>query len=130
MATSSAKPATIDIYIASFSPEVRVVLERIRQTVRTAAPDAQEAISYQIPAFKQQGILVYFAAFKHHIGFYPPVRGNARLENDLRAFEGEKGNLKFMLDQPIPYDLIERIVKFKVKQNLAAAAAKRVKKTQ
>ena len=121
-------PKTIDEYISAFSPEVRAILRRIRQVVRSAAPDAQEAISYRIPAFKLNGVLVYFAAFKKHIGFYPPIRGDSRLEKALSPYAGEKGNLRFPLDQPIPYALIERITKLRVKQNLAKTQAGRRKK--
>jgi uncharacterized protein YdhG (YjbR/CyaY superfamily) len=128
MATNNAMPKTIDEYISAFSPEVQAILERIRQVVRSAAPDAQEAISYQIPAFKLNGVLVYFAAFKKHIGFYPPVRGDARLEKAVSPYAGEKGNLRFPLDQPIPYALIERIAKLRVRQNLVKAKAQRKKK--
>jgi len=95
--------------------------------VRSAAPDAQETISYQIPAFKLDGVLVYFAAFKKHIGFYPPVRGDARLEKAVSPYAGEKGNLRFPLDQPIPFDLIERIAKLRVKQSMAKATSKGTK---
>jgi uncharacterized protein YdhG (YjbR/CyaY superfamily) len=93
--------------------------------VRSAAPDAQETISYRIPAFKLNGMLVYFAAFKKHIGFYPPIRDDSRLEKAVSRYAGEKGNLRFPLDQPIPYPLIERITKLRVKQNLAKATARR-----
>lgn len=124
MATGRATPKSIDEYIAASAPEVRATLERIRLTVRNSAPAAQETISYQIPTFTLNGALVYFAAFKKHLGFYPPVRGDARLEKAVSAYAGEKGNLRFPLDQPIPYDLIERIVKHRVKQNLAKASAK------
>jgi len=112
-------PKNIDEYIASFSPEVQAILEKIRVTIWDAAPDAQETISYNMPAFRLNGVLVYFAAFKKHIGFYPPLRGDARLEKAISIYAGEKGNLQFPLDQPIPYGLIERIVKLKVKQNLS-----------
>ena len=87
--------------------------------VRGAAPGAHEAISYQIPTFKLNGILVHFAAFKNHIGFYPPIRGDAALEAAIAPYAGERGNLRFPLDQPIPYDLIERIAQLRVQQNLA-----------
>jgi uncharacterized protein YdhG (YjbR/CyaY superfamily) len=109
---------TIDEYIAAFAPEVRKILEKIRQTIRKVAPDAQETISYQIPTFKLNGSLVHFAAFKKHIGFYPPVRGDAKLMKAIAPYAGEKGNLQFPLDQPIPYDLIEKIATLRVKQNL------------
>jgi uncharacterized protein YdhG (YjbR/CyaY superfamily) len=117
MPTSRATPKNIDEYIASFSPEVRTILKEIRLTIRNAAPGAQETISYRIPAFRLNRILVYFAVFKHHIGLYPPVRGDAKLVKAASAYAGEKGNLQFPLDQPIPYGLIEKIVKFRVKQN-------------
>ena len=123
MPTRRATPQNIDEYIASFSPEVQAILEKIRLTIRQAAPDAQETISYKMPAFTQDGILVYFAAFKKHIGLYPPVRGDAKLEKSISTYAGEKGNLQFPLDQPIPYRLIERIVKLRVKQNMAKARA-------
>src|SRR6266403_1724086 len=103
-------PESIDEYIAAFSPEVQAILQRIRLTISKAAPDARETISYRIPAFTLSGALVYFAAFKNHIGFYPPVRGNARLEKAISPYAGEKGNLRFPFDKPIPYVLIERIV--------------------
>ncbi|MFZ0798223.1 MAG: DUF1801 domain-containing protein [Terriglobales bacterium] len=125
MATVRATPKSIDKYIASFSPEVQAILEKIRLTIRNAAPDAQETISYNIPTFTLNGALVHFAAFKKHIGFFPPVRGDARLEKAASIYAGEKGNLRFPLDQPIPYGLIERLVKLRVKQNLLNAGASR-----
>ena len=117
MATDRATPRTIAEYIAAFPPEVQAILERIRLTIHGAAPDAQETISYQIPAFKLNGALVYFAAFKKHIGFYPPVRGDAALEKAVGRYAGEKGNLRFPLDEPIPYALIARIVKLRARQD-------------
>ena len=125
MATSRPAPASVDEYIAAFVPNVRAILQRVRQAVRSAAPDAIEVISYRIPALKQNGILLYFAAFKTHIGFYPPVRGDARLDAAAAPYKGEKGNLRFPFDKPIPYDLIERLTKLRVKQDLAKAASKR-----
>ncbi|HEY2738355.1 MAG TPA: DUF1801 domain-containing protein [Thermoanaerobaculia bacterium] len=127
MAMDGTTPQSIDDYIAAFPQEIQAILQRIRSTIRNAAPDAQETTSYKIPAFTQNGILVYFAAFKKHIGLYPPVAGDASLEKAIAPYAGEKGNLKFPLDQPIPYDLIERIVKLRVKQSSAKAAAKRKK---
>lgn len=124
MASGRTAPKSIDDYISGFSPEVQAILQRVRLTISKTAPDAQETISYQIPAFALNGALVYFAAFKNHIGFYPPVRGDARLEKMVSRYAGEKGNLRFPLDQPIPYKLIERIVKLRVKQNLAKAAVR------
>ena len=121
METKRPAPKTIDEYIAMFSPEIQEILEKIRRIVRGVAPDAQEAISYQMPTFKLKGVLVHFAAFKNHIGLYPPIRGDAAIEEAVAPYAGEKGNLRFPLDQPIPYDLIERIAKLRVKQNLAKA---------
>ena len=128
MATSRATPKSIDEYIAAFPPEVQAILEKIRRTISAAAPDAQETISYQMPAFTLNGALVYFAAFKNHVGFYPPVSGDAELVKAVSPYAGEKGNLRFPLDQPIPYDLIERVVKLRVQQNLAKAASKSKKR--
>lgn len=124
MKTDRPVPQTIDEYIAAFPPEVREILETIRRILREAAPEAQETISYRMPAFKGRGILLYFAAFKRHIGLYPPVRGDAELEATLAPYEGEKGNLRFPLDRPIPYDLIERIARLRVQQDRAKAAGK------
>lgn len=113
------KPESIDAYNAGFPPDKRVILEKIRKTIRNAAPDAKEAISYRMPTFMQNGVLVHYAAFKNHIGLYPPVSGDAELEAALAPYAGEKGNLRFPLDHPIPYGLITRIVKHKLKQNAA-----------
>jgi uncharacterized protein YdhG (YjbR/CyaY superfamily) len=121
MPTRRGTPRNIDEYIASFSPEVREILEKIRSTIRNAAPGAQETISYRMPMFRLNRVLVYFAAFKKHIGLYPPVRGDARLEKAISRYAGEKGNLQFPLDQPIPFSLIGRIVKLRVKQNSSKA---------
>jgi len=125
MPNGRVKPRDIDEYIAWFSPDVQAILQRIRLTIRQAAPNAQETISYGIPAFALDGILVYFAAFRKHIGFYPPVKGDPKLEKSVSTFAGAKGNLQFPLDQPIPYGLIRRIVKLKVRQNQARVRTSR-----
>ncbi len=104
------KHATVDDYIASASPEVRERLEQIRSIVKRVAPDAVETISYQMPAFKEGRVFVYFAAFKKHIGIYPPVHGDEDLQERLLPYRGEKGNLRFPLSQPMPFDLIEDLV--------------------
>lgn len=122
-AQSTAKD--IDEYIARFPDHLQAILQKIRMTIREAAPDAKEVISYQMPAFHQEGNLVYFAAWKEHIGFYPPVSAEAEFKHEIAPYEGPKGNLLFPLDQPIPYALISKIVKFRVQENLANAAAKR-----
>jgi uncharacterized protein YdhG (YjbR/CyaY superfamily) len=121
-------PKDIDDYIASFPDDVQVILEKVRRSIRATAPEATETISYQMPAFKQHGILVYFAAWKKHIGLYPPVSGDKALEKVVTHYAGPKGNLQFPLDEPIPYDLIKRIVKLRVKQDSAKASAKRKKR--
>jgi len=123
----AAAPSTVDEYIAAFSPEVQNILRRIRQVVREAAPEAQEVMSYRMPALNQGGILVYFAAFKSHVGLYPPVNGDAGIEKAIAPYAGEKGNLRFPFDKPIPYDLIARVTAFRLNQNLAKAALKRTK---
>lgn len=116
MAAVRATPRNIDEYIAVFSPEIQAILEKIRLIVRKAAPTAQESISYGMPTFTLNGFLVHFAAFKKHIGFYPPVRGDARLQKALSIYAGAKGSLRFPFDRPIPYELIDRIVKLRMKQ--------------
>jgi uncharacterized protein YdhG (YjbR/CyaY superfamily) len=124
-----AKPKDIDGYVSQFSADVRAVLRDVREAIRRAAPDAEETISYQMPAFRQHGILVYFAAWKKHIGLYPPISGDTAVEKAIARYAGPKGNLQFPLDEPMPLDLIERIVKLRVKQD-TEKAARRKKKSQ
>jgi uncharacterized protein YdhG (YjbR/CyaY superfamily) len=126
--TAAKRPQDIDTYIAQFPADVQAILEKVRQTISHAAPDAKETISYQMPAFKQHGILVYFAAWKKHIGLYPPVSADTALKEAVARYAGPKGNLQFPLDEPIPYDLIARIVKLRVKQDNQRAEAKRAKR--
>jgi uncharacterized protein YdhG (YjbR/CyaY superfamily) len=121
-----AAPKDFNDYIAGFPPKVRTLLRKVRATIRKAAPGAEEKISYRIPAFALHGNIAYFAAFKNHIGFYPPVR-DPKLKREAAAYAGEKGNLRFALDEPIPYPLIERIVKSRVRENRAKAAAKKMR---
>ena len=109
-------PSSIDEYIEQCAPDVQPILRRIRATIAKAAPDATETISYRMPAFKGDRILVYFAAFKNHIGLYPPVKGNSALERAVAPYAGEKGNLRFAIDEEIPYALIARIVRFRVRK--------------
>lgn len=120
-----ATPKTIDEYIAGCGADVRPILQKIRKTVAAAAPDAEERISYRMPAFAQGGILIYFAAFTSHIGVFPPFSGDAKLARELAPYTGPKGNLKFPLDEPIPYDLIRRLVELKLAQNLAKGGVRR-----
>ena len=125
------KPTDIDGYISQFPADVQAVLEEVRETIRQVPrPKPRKTISYQMPAFKQHGILVYFAAWKKHIGLYPPISGDKALEKAVARYAGPKGNLQFPLDEPMPLDLIERIVKLRVKQDTEKAAAKRKKKSQ
>jgi uncharacterized protein YdhG (YjbR/CyaY superfamily) len=128
MVRSPLVPANIDEYIAAAAPAARPLLVKIRRVARAAAPEAEEVISYRVPAFRQRGILIYFAAFKDHIGVFPPVSGDAELERALQPYAGPKGNLKFPMDRPIPYALIRRIVKLRLKQNAAPRSAKSIDK--
>ncbi len=129
MKTDQAAPQNIDEYIAGFPEDVQEILEKIRVTIRKAAPDAEETIKYQMPTFTLKGNLVHFAAFKKHIGFYPVPSGIEEFKDELSVYEGGKGSVKFPLDKPIPFDLISRIVKFRVKENLERAEAKGKKKS-
>ena len=120
---------SIDEYIATFPEATQKILKKIRATIKAAAPDAEEKISYQMPTFTLKGNLVHFAAFKNHIGFYPTPTGIEKFKKELSVYEGAKGSVQFPLDKPIPYDLISKIVKFRVKENLGNAEAK-AKKTK
>lgn len=128
MRTKSTAPRDMDAYIAGFPKDVQAILERIRRTIRKAAPDAEEKISYQMPTFFLKGNLIHFAAYKKHIGLYPAPRGLARFKKELSAYEGGKGSVRFPLNKPIPFALISKIVKFRVEDNLARAEAKGKKK--
>jgi uncharacterized protein YdhG (YjbR/CyaY superfamily) len=128
MKTTQAAPQTIDEYIAGFPPEVEEVLHKIRMTIHEAAPEATEKISYQMPTFYLKGNLVHFAAFKEHIGFYPVPTGIEKFKKELSVYKQGKGSVQFPLNQPMPYELITKIVKFRVKENLAQAAEKERKK--
>jgi uncharacterized protein YdhG (YjbR/CyaY superfamily) len=108
---------TIDEYIAAFPPNIQALLQQIRATIREAAPDSEETISYQMPAFKQNGVLVYFAAFKNHIGFFPTAQGVEAFKDKLAGYKTSKGTIQFPLDQQLPFDLIAEIVRFRVKAN-------------
>jgi len=122
-------PEDIDAYIASFPENVQKLLGRVRQTIRESAPGAEEAMKYQIPTFTLHGNLVHFAGYKRHIGFYPAPSGIEKFKKELSDYEGAKGSVKFPLDKPIPYDLISRIVKFRVNENLEQAEARRLKRS-
>jgi uncharacterized protein YdhG (YjbR/CyaY superfamily) len=122
------KPQTIDEYIATFPKDIQEILETLRATIKKAAPDAEETISYQIPTFKLKRNLVHFAAYKHHIGFYPTSSGIEKFKQELSAYKGAKGSVQFPLDQPVPLELISKIVKYRVKENLEKAETKSKKK--
>ncbi len=110
---------TIDEYISTFPSDVQSILQKIRQTIQKVAPDAVELISYQMPTFKLNGKnLVHFAAWKNHIGFYATPSGNEAFQKDLSVYKGAKGSVQFPIDRPIPYDLIEKIVLFRVKDGM------------
>jgi len=127
MKSTTKQPQTIDAYIATFPKDVQGHLKKIRSTIKKAAPKAQEKISYRIPTFFQDGNLVFFAAFKNHISVYPAPRGAPEFKQELSAYEGGKGTVQFPLGKPIPYRLITRIVKFRLKENQARASAKKKK---
>jgi uncharacterized protein YdhG (YjbR/CyaY superfamily) len=107
---------SIEEYIAGFPEPIREKLEDLRRHIRAAAPQAEETISYHMPAFRQKKVLVYFAAFKHHIGFYPTSSGVAHFSEELSAYDCSKGAVRFAFDQEIPWDLILRIVRFRVEE--------------
>jgi uncharacterized protein YdhG (YjbR/CyaY superfamily) len=128
MKANQTAPENIDEYIADFPKDIQKILQKIRMTIKKAAPEAQEAIKYLMPTFTLEGNLVHFAAFKNHIGFYPAPMGIEEFKEELSAYTSGKGSVQFPLDQPIPYDLISKIVRFRVAKNLEKAAAKAKKK--
>jgi len=118
----------IDKYIAGFPEETQYLLDKIRATIIKAAPEAEEVISYQMPAYKLHGMLVFFAGYKNHIGFYPGAGGIEAFKKEISVYKNAKGSVQFPLDKKLPLQLITRIVKFRVKQNLEKAALKVKKK--
>ena len=125
MIRGMAPAKTVDDYLKPFPPEVRNTLEQLRQTIKTAAPKAEELISYMMPAYKQNGALVYFGGYKTHIGFYPTSKGIEAFRKELSAYEGSKGTVRFPIDKPLPLGLISKIVKFRVKENEGKKKAKK-----
>lgn len=119
---------TIDQYIAACAPEVQEILHTLRKVIHEAAPEATEKISYQMPTFYLHSNLVHFAAFKNHIGFYPAPSGIEAFQEELAQYKGAKGSVQFPLRQPLPYELIARIVKFRADENLLKAKSKQKKK--
>jgi uncharacterized protein YdhG (YjbR/CyaY superfamily) len=119
---------TIDEYISLYPTNIQEILIELRATIKAAAPEAEEIISYQMPAYRYHGIVVYFAAFSKHIGFYPKVSGIETFKNELSVYKGAKGSVQFPLDKPLPLELIAEIVRFRVNENLEQARIKAVKK--
>jgi uncharacterized protein YdhG (YjbR/CyaY superfamily) len=128
MKAANASPKDIDEYIAGFPRDVQEVLKRIRATIKRAAPDAEEAIKYRIPTFVLNENLVHFAAFKKHIGFYPTPSGIEEFKDELSPYKSAKGSVQFPFDKAMPFGLIERIVKFRVKEARAKSTAKKRKR--
>jgi len=108
----------VNAYIAMYPRNVCIILQRLRQTIISAAPEDEEVISYQMPAYKYHGVLVYFAAFKNHIGFYPTSSGIAKFKKELSLYKTSKGTVQFPIDKPLPISLIRKIVRYRVKENL------------
>jgi uncharacterized protein YdhG (YjbR/CyaY superfamily) len=128
MKTEQTAPRDIDEYIAGFPSDVQAILQEVRMTIRKAAPDAGEAMKYGIPTFTLKGNLVHFGAYTEHIGFYPAPTGIEKFRDEVAVYEAGKGTLRFPLSEPIPFDLIRRIVEFRVQENLENAKAKGKKK--
>jgi uncharacterized protein YdhG (YjbR/CyaY superfamily) len=120
--------SSIDEYIATFPEDIRTILEEIRATIKAAAPDAEEKISYQMPTFFLKGNLVHFAAFRNHIGFYPTPSGTEAFKDEIARYQGAKGSIRFPLNEPMPLDLISRIVEMRAIENLKKAERKTSKK--
>jgi len=118
------KPTDIDAYISGFPETIQKLLQEIRATIKKAAPQAEEVISYGMPAFRHNGVLVWFAAFKNHIGFYPIPSGIEAFKEELSAFKGTKGSVHFPFDKPLPVDLISRIVTFRLSENMIKESVK------
>lgn len=125
MKAGESGPASVSAYIAGFPPEVRAILRKMRATIRKSAPGAAETISYGIPAYVQDGVLAYFAGFSGHVSFFPTSSGIRKFGEELAAYETSKGTVRFPHGTRVPYGLISRIVKFRVKENETRAAAKR-----
>jgi len=125
METKTDPPKDVDEYISRFPREVQRILEEVRATIKKAAPGAEEVISYQMPAFKFHGVLVYFAGYKKHIGFYPTSSGIEAFRKELSIYKGAKGSVQFPINSPLPLNVISKIVKYRVRENLERANAKK-----
>lgn len=118
------KPKSVDEYIAGFPDETKILLQQIRKAIKDAAPEVEEVISYQMPAYKYFGMLVYFAGYKNHIGFYPTASGIIAYKKQLSRYKGAKGSVQFPLEKPLPLKLISDIVRFRVNENLIKKQSK------
>lgn len=123
--STTATPANVDDYIKQFPEEVQEALQQLRKTIIKAAPKAEEVISYKMPAYKYQGMLVYFAGYKNHIGFYAAPAGHEAFKKELSVYKSGKGSVQFPLDKPLPVALIKKIVQFRVAQNEARMSEKK-----
>jgi uncharacterized protein YdhG (YjbR/CyaY superfamily) len=123
MGSSKKGITSIDAYIATFPESIQKKLQKLRLVIKAAAPDATEKISYQMPTFYLNGNLVHFAAFKHHFGFYPTPSGTEQFQKELSAYKTSKGAIQFPIDKPIPYDLVTRIVEYRVIENRRRAGS-------
>ncbi|MCW3092167.1 MAG: hypothetical protein JWP81_3236 [Ferruginibacter sp.] len=128
MKANSVAINNIDEYIAGFPEQTRKLLEQLRATIKKAAPEAEEIISYQMPAYKYHGMLVYFAGYKNHIGFYPTGSGIQQFKRELSVYKGSKGAVQFPLDKALPLQLVSKMVAFRIKDNLEKEAIKAKKK--
>ena len=127
-ATSNTKFKTVDEYLSVQPENIRAILQKLRDTIKKSAPQAEELISYNLPAFKLQGMLVYYAAFKEHIGFYPTPSAIEAFKKELSSYKGAKGSVQFPIDKPLPLNLVTKIVKYRVKENLEGSHAKAIKR--
>ena len=125
MKATATKFKTVEEYLSAFPAGTKKILQEVRKTIKQAAPQAEELISYNMPAFKLHGVLVYYAAYKAHIGFYPTASGIETFKKELSPFKNSKGAVQFPIPEPIPFDLISKIVKFRVKENLEKEKAKK-----
>jgi uncharacterized protein YdhG (YjbR/CyaY superfamily) len=124
MQTKTVKLNDIDQYIAAFPKDTQILLEQLRAIIKKTVPDAEEVISYHMPAYKYHGMLVYFAAYKYHIGFYPMASGIETFRKEISGFKNAKGSVQFPLDKPLPLQLITKMITFRAKENVQKAAIK------
>jgi uncharacterized protein YdhG (YjbR/CyaY superfamily) len=128
MKAALTKFKTVDEYLASFPANTKKILQAVRNTIQKSAPQAEELISYNMPAFKLHGMLVFYAAYEKHIGFYPTASGIQAFKKEISRYKNAKGSVQFPINEPMPFDLISKIVKFKVKENQEKEKAKRLNK--